>query len=141
MFEDTTITNLSHISECITDVPSGSGDYNWYTNYVKEEITFSGVRVTRSLVLCVVFCISLFVLCTFFSFGHCVVFSFRFTDSDNPFSIFKLFLTMLSTVQVFSMLVLTKISRDTRHSSFMCVRACPFTILIDSFTQCYIVVR
>ena len=33
---------------------------------------FSGVRVTRSFVLCVIFCRSLFVLCTF-SFGHCVV--------------------------------------------------------------------
>ena len=33
---------------------------------------FSGVRVTRSFVLCVMFCRSLFVLCTF-SFVHCVV--------------------------------------------------------------------
>ena len=34
---------------------------------------FSGVRVTQSLVLCVMFCRSLFVL-LFFSFGHCVVY-------------------------------------------------------------------
>ena len=33
---------------------------------------FSGVRVNRSLVLCVLFCRSLFVVCSF-SFGHCVV--------------------------------------------------------------------
>ena len=33
---------------------------------------FSGVRVSRSLVFCVMLCISLFVLLSFF-FGHCVV--------------------------------------------------------------------
>ena len=35
-------------------------------------LVFSGVRVIQSLVLCVMFCRSLFVLCTF-SFDHCVV--------------------------------------------------------------------
>ena len=33
---------------------------------------FNRVRVARSLVLCVMFCRSLFVICSF-SFGHCVV--------------------------------------------------------------------
>jgi hypothetical protein len=37
-----------------------------------EHLDFSGVRVARSLVFCVVFCRSLFVLLSF-SFGHCVV--------------------------------------------------------------------
>jgi hypothetical protein len=48
---------------------------------------FSEVRVTRSLVLCVLFCRSLFVL-----FLLVIVSSvLRFTDSDYPFGIFKLF--------------------------------------------------
>ena len=53
---------------------------------------FSGVRVTRSLVLYVCFvdrCLS------FFTFFHLVIVLsvlLRYTDSDYPFSIFKLFL-------------------------------------------------
>jgi len=43
--------------------------------FCRSLFVFSEVRVTQSLVLCVMFCISLFVLCTF-SFGHCVVCSF-----------------------------------------------------------------
>ena len=48
---------------------------------------FSGVLVTWSLVLCVMFCRSLFVLLS-------IVLSvlLRYTDSDYPFGIFKLFL-------------------------------------------------
>ena len=51
---------------------------------------FSVVRVTRPLVLCM-FCRSLFVVCPF-SFGHYVVCSSTYTDSDYPFGIFKYFL-------------------------------------------------
>ena len=49
---------------------------------------FSGFRVTPSFVLCVMFCKSLFVL-----FLLVIVLSalLRFTDSDYPFDIFKLF--------------------------------------------------
>ena len=50
---------------------------------------FSGVRVTRSLVVYVCFVDRCLSFCTF-SFGHCVVCSY--TDSDCPCSIFKLFL-------------------------------------------------
>ena len=42
---------------------------------------YSGVHVARSLVLCVMFCRSLFVLLYFFCWP-CVVCSVRFTDSD-----------------------------------------------------------
>ena len=62
---------------------------------------FSEVRVARSLVLCVCFVDRCLSFCTF-SFGHCVVCPsslaivlsvlLRFTDSDYPFGIFKLFL-------------------------------------------------
>ena len=50
---------------------------------------FSEVRVERSLVFCVV---SFRFLLVFFSFCHCVLSGLRFTNSDYPFDIFKLFL-------------------------------------------------
>ena len=53
---------------------------------------FSVVRDTRSLVVYVMFCRSLFVLLYFF-LGVIVLFVLLwFTDSESPFSIFKLFL-------------------------------------------------
>ena len=55
-------------------------------NIITRNIYFSEVRVTRSLVLCVMFCGSLFVL-----FLLPIVLSvLRFTDSDYLLSIFKL---------------------------------------------------
>jgi len=51
---------------------------------------YSGVRVTRSVVLCVCFVDRCLSFCTF-SFGHCVVSSSPFTESDYTFGIFKLF--------------------------------------------------
>jgi len=52
---------------------------------------FSGVRVTRSLVLYVCF---VYVVCPFVLFLLAIVLSvlLRFTDTDNSFGIFKLFL-------------------------------------------------
>jgi hypothetical protein len=48
---------------------------------------FSEVRVTRSLVICVMLCRSLFVL-----FHLAILLSvLRVSDSDKPFGIFKLF--------------------------------------------------
>ena len=54
---------------------------------------FSWVLVTRSLVLCVMFCRSLFVILSFFSFGHCVVYpsSIYVFWLNLWFGIFKLF--------------------------------------------------
>ena len=43
--------------------------------HLNSPTVFSGVRVTRTLDFCVVFCRSLFVLLSFF-FGHCVVYRF-----------------------------------------------------------------
>ena len=57
-----------------------------FPQHMSSHPVFIRVCVTRSLVLCV--CLS---FCTF-SFGHCVVL-FRYTNSDHPFVIFKLFLT------------------------------------------------
>jgi hypothetical protein len=54
---------------------------------------FSGVRVARSLIFCVVFCRSFF-FCPFILFLLAIVLSVlpRFTDSDYRFGIFKLFI-------------------------------------------------
>ena len=50
----------------------------------------SGIRVTRSLVLCVCFLNNCVSFCPF-SLGHRVVCPFSIYDSDYPFGIFKLF--------------------------------------------------
>jgi hypothetical protein len=52
---------------------------------------FSGIRITGSLVLCVMVCRSLFILLFFFVWSSSVL--LRFTDADHPFGIFKLFIT------------------------------------------------
>jgi hypothetical protein len=58
-------------------------------------LVFSGVRVTRCLVLCVCFVHRCLSFCPF-SFGHFVARSvLRLTDSDYPFGIFKLFLDLI----------------------------------------------
>ena len=53
---------------------------------------FYGVLVTQSLVLCVCFVNRCLSFCAF-SFGHCVVCP-SITDSDYPFGIFKLLLSV-----------------------------------------------
>jgi hypothetical protein len=50
----------------------------------------SEVRVTRSLVLFVMSCRSLFVLLSFFFLAIVLSFLLRFMDFDYPFGIFKL---------------------------------------------------
>ena len=52
----------------------------------------SGVRVTRSLVLCVCCVDRCFSFCTF-SFGIVLSVLLRYTDYNCPFDIFKLFLS------------------------------------------------
>jgi hypothetical protein len=52
---------------------------------------FNRVRVTRSLVLCVMFCISLLVLLSYFHLAIALS-VLLFTESDFFFGIFKLFL-------------------------------------------------
>ena len=75
---------------------------------------FSGVRVTRSLVFCVVFCRSLFVL-----FLLTIVLSvLRITASDYPFGVFKPHLPfppspLLNIFPLFVILSLTQLYRYT----------------------------
>ena len=62
-----------------------------------------GLRVTRSLVLCVMLCRSLFVLLSFFFLPMCCLSFFdRYTDSDYPFGIFKLFFVIYPCVRIFN---------------------------------------
>ena len=60
---------------------------------------FSGVHVTRSLVLCVMFCRSLFILLSI------VLSVLRFTDSDYPTGILKLFLNLTLISCIFFSLI------------------------------------
>ena len=60
---------------------------------IQTEFTpvFSGVRVNRTLVLCVCFVHRCLSFCPF-SFGHCVVCPPIYRFSDYPFGIVELFL-------------------------------------------------
>ena len=64
-----------------TAYPSGASEFT---------PVFSGVCVTRCLVLCVCFVDRCLSFCTFFLLAI-VLSVLRFTDSDYPFGIFKLF--------------------------------------------------
>ena len=77
---------------------------NLLMNYKAEKLmsspVFSGVRVTRSLVLCVLFYTSLFVILSFFFWSLCCLY-LRFTDYDQPFAIFKHFLQSFTHWYIF----------------------------------------
>ena len=85
-----------------TGATSGTGLVN--PSGAPESIPyFSGVRVTRSLVLCVL-CVCFVDRCLYllyFFFRFIMLSVLRFTDSDSPFGILKLFLPFRSTI-VFS---------------------------------------
>jgi hypothetical protein len=60
--------------------------------HLSSSLVFNGVRVTRSLVLYVSFCRSLFVRpFVIFLFAILLFVLLQYTDSDYPFDIFKLF--------------------------------------------------
>jgi hypothetical protein len=79
---------------------------------------FSGVRVNRSLVLCVCFVDRCLTFCTF-SFGHYVV--LQYTASDDSFGIFKLFLVQssLTLLEVLFFFLLIHLSRRDRVIWFL----------------------
>ena len=66
--------------------------------HLSSPLVFSGVRVTRSLVLCVCFVDRCLSFCTFFLLAIVLYVFLQFTDSDYPFGIFKLFLTIYMCV-------------------------------------------
>ena len=61
-----------------------------FSEHLSSSPVFSGVRVTRSLVLCICFVDRCLSFCTF-SFGHCVVCSSSLYGFWLPLWIFKLF--------------------------------------------------
>ena len=80
--------------------------------HLMSPLVFSGVLVTRSLVLCVCFVDRCLSFCPFLLFAIVLyVVLFRFTDIDYPFGIFKLFLTYEINCIIFNMFVIIKCSK------------------------------
>ena len=77
------------ITGCVTGETRLAQELLILPGHMSSSPVFSEVRVARSLVFCVVFCRSFLVL-----FLSTIVLSvlLRFTDSDYPFGMFKLFL-------------------------------------------------
>ena len=82
-------TLIVHIKRPLLLAPPVEQELLTFPEHMRSSLVFSGVRVTRSLVLCVMLRRSLFVL-----FLLTIVLSvlLRFKDSDNPIGIFKPFL-------------------------------------------------
>ena len=80
-----------HATRVACRVPLVERELITLPEHLSSAPVFSGVRVTRSLVLYVMFCRSLFVLLFFFLMAIVLPVLLRFTDSDDPFGIFKLF--------------------------------------------------
>ena len=87
----------------------------------------SGARIGQSLVYCVVFCKLLFVLLSFFLLANALSVLLRFTDTDYPFGIFKLFIG-----EIFS------IAKNTMSDTWIAKETCK-RFLVSSFlisTRC-----
>jgi hypothetical protein len=78
----------------VKDVACGSGTAH-PSGALEFSLVFSEVRVVRSVGFCVVYCLSLFVLLSFF-FSIVLVFLLQFTASDCPFFIFTLHTFLVS---------------------------------------------
>jgi hypothetical protein len=80
---------IEFVNTVILRVPLVEQELLTLMEHMSSPLVYSGVRVARSLVFCVMFCRSLFI-----HFLLAIVLSalLRFTTSDYPFGIFKLFL-------------------------------------------------
>jgi len=83
----------------------------------------SGVRVTRSLVLCVCFVDRYLSFCTF---AHCLSILLRYTDSDYPFGIFKLFFELFRQCDIycFSFQLYTCMNKHISYYDIRCQNDC-----------------
>ena len=90
---------------------------------------FSGVRVTSSLVFCIMFCRSLFVPFVLFHLAIVLSVLLRYTDSDYRFGIFKHFLaiTMFQLIAVLPVWILIFYSYPVSH--FRKPISAPFNII------------
>ena len=70
-------------------------------DHLSSPPVFNGVHVTRSLVLYVCFCRSLFVLLYFFFWPLCCLFFFDIRILIAPFGIFKLFLQFFNRLYLY----------------------------------------
>ena len=106
----------------MTGATCGAGTvYSSGAQHLRSAPVFSGLRATRSLVF--MFCCSLFVLLSF-SFGHFL----RFTTSNYPFGIFKLFLIDFLQCKLgeFIFIMLRTVDTLNRH-----VHDCSFSWIIS----------
>ena len=80
------------VTRLIRRVPLVEQELLTFSEHLSSPPVFSGVHVTRSLVLYVMFCRSLFVLLSFFLLVIVLSVFLRFTYYDYPVAVFKLFL-------------------------------------------------
>jgi hypothetical protein len=96
----------------------------------------SGARIAQSLVYCVVFCKLLFVLLSFFPLVNALSVLLRFTDTDYPFGIFKLFIGEIFSI-VKNTMSDTWIAKETCKrflvSSFLVSTRCSLPIIEGIF--------
>ena len=109
------INTTGSTSEAGIAYPSGASEFTSIC---------SGVRVTRSVVLCVCF---VDVVCPLVLFLLAIVLSvlLQFTNSDYPFGIFKLFLSLLALIRyLFSLSYSVSKSNIPRFCCFSYVYIC-----------------
>jgi hypothetical protein len=111
--------------------------------HLSSPLVFSGVGVTRSLIFCVAFCRSLFVLLSFFFWPLCCLSFFDlWTNSAYPFGIFKLFFDRNTLYLQYTMAVGCG-AWETHDPSGVCVSLLVSTgvwIVEDSVLLCYLYV-
>ena len=78
------------VTRLIRQVPLVEQELLTFSEHLSSPPVFSGVHVTRSLVLYVMFCRSLFVLLSFFLLAIMLSIFLWFTDSNYPFGILDL---------------------------------------------------
>ena len=71
--------NQNICTKSTTTLPHAGQELITLSEHLSFSLVSSGVRVTRSLVFCVMLCRSLFVILSFFSVGHCIVCTSRGT--------------------------------------------------------------
>ena len=90
MYQVNTSDTVNTVHQCSRYIKGHHTKRIYLPEHLSSPPFFSGVRVTRSLVLCVCFVDRCLSVCTF-SFGHCVFRSSQIYGFCLPLNIFKLF--------------------------------------------------
>ena len=95
---------------------------------------FSGVRVNRYLVSYVCFVDRCFSFCSF-SFGHCLSVLLRYTNSDYPFVIFKLFMQYMKAIRgsLFDLFLSHSLPCEPYISKYSCMKNTPLLTRITCY--------